>query len=305
MNQVLHFDTLKGYCKGINIAPPKWTDFDVRTFGANMKTVHHKMPPFKHEFYAIALKLAGEGYAKTGNFSTEELESTLFFNSPYQILQWDIAPNWNGLYVIFSEEFYRKPHHKNRITEHFPFLLSDHSIPLKIPGNEIALFQKIIEDILHEFRLEQPNCRLVIQSYLEILLLKTARLFQDQFEENTIKKEERNSDIRMVGRFKTLIEESFQPSKSYDGKSPHQVQFYAEKMHVHPNHLNSVIRRITDTPASELIQKHMLSLAKSRLKNTNLSIKEIAFELHYNYPNHFANFFKKQLGVTPNQYRNS
>ena len=92
-----HFSSLADYCKGINIAPPKWPDFDVRSFADNMKTVKQQMPPFKHEFYAIALKLSGEGYAITGNHSTQTLNATLFFNSPYQILQWDIAPNWNGL----------------------------------------------------------------------------------------------------------------------------------------------------------------------------------------------------------------
>nr|WP_299339619.1 helix-turn-helix domain-containing protein [Allomuricauda sp.] len=270
-----------------------------------MKTVHHKMPPFKHEFYAIALKLEGSGFTTTGNYSTKDLAATVFFNSPYQIIQWDIAPDWNGYYVIFSEDFYREPHHQHRITEQFPFLLSDHTVPLTMDENESVLFEKIFIDILEEFRQEQKNHRKVIKGYIDILLLKVARLFQEQSKPNDNNREERNKDIRMVGRFKTLIEESFQPGKLYEGESPHQVQFYAEQMHVHPNHLNAVIRRITDTPASELIQKHVLALAKSRLKNTSLSIKEIAYELHYNYPNHFANFFKKQLGMTPNQYRNS
>ena len=302
---MLHFHSLKEYCKGINISSPKWPDFDIRTFKENMKTVHHQMPAFKHEFYAIALKLGGSGYAKTGNYSTENLKATLFFNSPYQILQWDIAPDWLGYYIIFSEDFYRKSFHQYRLTERFPYLLSDQTVPLNVNENEVQIVEKLFQDMLFEFELEEKQSKAIIQSYVEILLLKVDRLFASQSKSLVINREERKNDIRTVGRFKTLIEESFQRTDTYQNESPHQVQFYASKMHLHPNHLNALIKRITDTPASELIQKHVLSLAKSKLQNTPLSVKEIAFELHYNYPNHFASFFKKQTGLTPNQYRNS
>ena len=137
------------------------------------------------------------------------------------------------------------------------------------------------------------------------MLLKVSRLFEGQTKGQIINQEERNNDIRTVGRFKTLIEVHFRQKEYVENENPHQVQFYATKMNMHPNHLNAVVKRITDTSASELIQKHVLALAKSRLQNTGLSVKEIAFELHYNYPNHFASFFKKQMGMTPNQYRKS
>ena len=107
MSELKHFSTLKEYCEGINIPPPKWELFDTRSFEANMKTVHAKMPPFKHEFYAIAIRLEGSGIVSTGNYKTDALKATVFFNSPYQILHWDIAPDWKGYYVIFSEEFYQ------------------------------------------------------------------------------------------------------------------------------------------------------------------------------------------------------
>jgi len=300
-----HYSTLKEYCEAINIPSPKWPDFDIRTFEQNMTTVNHKMPPFKHEFYAIALKLDGSGYTKTGNYSTENLKATVFFNSPYQIIQWDIAPDWNGYYIIFSEDFYREPHYQGRITQRFPFLLSDQTLPLKLRTDEALILEKLFQDMLFELQLEEKKSKIIIQSYIQILLLKVSRLFEGQTKGQIIHREEHNNDIRTVGKFKTLIEESFRQSELFENENPHQVQFYASRLGIHPNHLNALIKRITDSTASDLIQKHVVSLAKSRLKNTGLSIKEIAFELHYNYPNHFANFFKKQLGMTPNQYRKS
>jgi AraC-like DNA-binding protein len=47
----------------------------------------------------------------------------------------------------------------------------------------------------------------------------------------------------------------------------------------------------------------MITFAKSLLRQTELSVKEIAYRLHFNEPTHFNAFFKKQTGFTPQQYR--
>lgn len=300
-----HYNTLNAYCKAINIEAPKWSNFDIRTFEENMKTVNHKMPPFKHEFYAIALKLDGSGYTKTGNYSTKDLKATVFFNSPYQIIQWNIAPDWNGYYIIFSEDFYQFEQPKKNISTDFPFLLVDNTIPLEISEQEASLFIGTFVDILREHEKNDATSKTICHLNTSILLHKVARLFKEKVPTRQQTHIHRDNDLALVSRFKTLVETSFYPNQAFENGEPHKVQFYAEKLHLHPNHLNAVVKRIASQSASEIIYKHMAALAKSRLKNTERSVKEIAFDLYYNYPNHFANFFKKQTGMTPNQFRKS
>ena len=303
MNETLHFPTLATYCEGIGISEPKWGDFDVRSFEDNMKSVRHQMPPFKHEFYAIALKLEGAGAASTGNYQTPESGATIFFNSPYQITHWDIAPDWKGYCVIFSEEFLMD--RSRRLVEAYPFLLVDNTIPMSIEGNEARLFESTFQEIFTEFHECLPDNRSVIQHYLEILLVKTSRTFNRLVDKEQLTYKERNNDLNLVSRFKSLIETSFHPGFEHKTTSPHQVQFYADQLAIHPNHLNAVVKRITTHSASEHIQKYVLNQAKSTLKHTGKSVKEIAHELHYPYPNHFTNFFKKQTGMTPVAFRGS
>ena len=300
-----HFSTLEEYCSGINISPPKWEHFDIRRFEDNMKTVHHQMHKFKHEFYAIAVKIDGGGYASTGNYSTKDLTATVFFNSPYQIISWDIVPDWKGYYIIFSEEFYRRTLSRKRITEDFQFLLIDNTIPMSVSDAEAELYAKLFSDIHFEYDLDKKTSKDIIANYLNILLYKVERLYSANKDSQTITQNERAADLNLVSRFKTQLELSLQPDKNYEDAHPHQVQFYADKLNLHPNHFNAVVKRITDKSASEHIYLHILSLAKSRLKNTNLSIKEIAFGLYYEYPNHFASFFKSRMEQTPSQYRKS
>ncbi len=300
-----HFASLSAYCRGINIPPPKWEDFDLRSFEENMKTVHHQMPPFKHEFYAIAIKTDGDGFAATGNYSTKDMNATVFFNSPYQITSWDIAPNWNGFYVIFSEDFYRRTNPTKRITEAFPFLLNDNTIPMELNQEEAEFYTKLFSDIQYEFQQGTSTSKAIIAHYLHIVLYKISRLYAKNLSNIPVSQHQRKHDLEIISRFKTLLEMAFQPGHSYDELHPQQVQYYADKLNINPNHFNSIVKRITEKSASEHIYRHILSLAKSKLQNSSDSVKEVAFSLYYSYPNHFANFFKSQTGKTPSQFRKS
>ena len=311
MKGIKHFSTLEAYCSGIGISKPKWIDFDVRSFQDNMKTVNHKMPPFKHEFYAIAIKLDGSGFASTGPYHVSSSDATIFFNSPYQILSWDIAPDWRGFYVMFNEEFFRTDStgtkrtqlSRKRITSQYPFLLNDQTTPLKVSAEEAELFIGLFNNINFEFQLDADHSKEIIAHYLNVLLYKTSRLYKRSTLESAPKQLQRNKDLEIVSRFKTQMELSFQPGKIYSQFNPHQVQFYAEKLNLHPNHFNAVVKRITDKSASEHIYGYVLSLAKTKLRKTSKSVKEIAFELYYSYPNHFTKFFKNHTGKTPSRFR--
>lgn len=261
------------------------------------------MPPFKHEFYALALKLEGGGSVTTGNHIASDLAATVFFNSPYQILHWDIAPDWEGYYVIFSEDLLHQKEHSTQLTQRFPFLLNDNTYPLTPDESEKTELLRVFHNLYLEHQTGGAHQEDIIIHYIHILLLLTARLFYKYAPGGYSKTTQRDNDLSTVSRFKTLIETAFYPNQNYPQSSPHQVQFYAERLLLHPNHLNALVKRITTHAASDLIQQHLLSLAKSKLQNTQLSVKEIAYELYFNYPNHFSAFFKKNTGMTPNSYR--
>jgi AraC family transcriptional regulator, transcriptional activator of pobA len=129
-----HITTLAEYCTIINIPQPKHPHFDIRRFEDNMKTVNSNQEPFKHEFYALALKLGGSNRQVMG----KALSNNLFFNTPYQIITWEIDPDWQGWYIMFTEEFVRSnPIWANFLID-FPFLRLDQSIPFDVPEEDAA-----------------------------------------------------------------------------------------------------------------------------------------------------------------------
>jgi AraC family transcriptional regulator, transcriptional activator of pobA len=136
----------------------------------------------------------------------------------------------------------------------------------------------------------------------EVLLLKLKEEFWMDY--NPIIEGNRNSQI--VKSFKQLLESEFKKImvEQQDG-SKLQVQYFGERLNLHPNYLNSVIKSKTGKTINEWIVIRTLSVAESLLKNTSLSVKEIAYRLGYSEPTHFNRFFKKHQNLTPIVYRKS
>lgn len=300
-----HITTLEEYCREINIARPRYPFFDIRSFEDNMKTVKKKVGPFRHEFYAIALRSHGEGTTLTGQFTREHgNDHTLFFNSPYQAIGWDIALNWQGYYIMFTEDFIRRNPLGLNLVVDFPFLRLDQSIPLTLEEEEVELLTIAFKKINKEYHSDNEDKFQLIHAYTFLLLLYVKRSFnrhRDQAQEAG--KENRTADIKLLSRFQTLIETSFYEANKKS--NAHNVASYARLLSVHPNYLNTVVKRITGKTAKQLIHEYILAMAKSLLTTTDLSVKEIAFRLLFDEPTHFTAFFKKLQRQTPNQYRSA
>ena len=142
------------------------------------------------------------------------------------------------------------------------------------------------------------------RNYSGISYEVTLNFIAAQVEPNTAETEFRKADINLLSRFQTLIETSFYDQSSSD-KRTHSPSFYANELAIHPNYLNAIVKQITGHTAKSHIHNHLLSLAKSRLMQTDMSIKELAYSLHFDSPNNFSSFFKKQTGETPNMFRKS
>jgi hypothetical protein len=262
-----------------------------------MKTIYPKQPPFRHEFYSIALRLAGTNREVMGS----RLNANLFFNSPYQIITWDIVTDWKGYYIIFDKDFIASnPAWQNFIID-YPFFRLDKYLPFDLPEHDRHFAESLFAKIFEEYHSDHQDKFLFIQSYTQLLLHLTKRYFIRLDLEKEGKEENRTADILLVSRFQSLVETMFSQEDADAGIR--QPSFYAEKLNVHPNHLNAVVKRISGKTASRIIQQHLLNSSKSLLKQTGLSIKEIAYKLHFSEPTHFNAFFRKNTGLTPARFR--
>ncbi|MGE8433406.1 helix-turn-helix domain-containing protein [Chryseobacterium joostei] len=82
------------------------------------------------------------------------------------------------------------------------------------------------------------------------------------------------------------------------------VAFYAKKLHLTPQYLSTFLKQKTGKSVLQWIDYITILHAKTLLKSSNLSIKEISNELHFEETSIFCRYFKRIVGVSPKTYRN-
>ena len=81
------------------------------------------------------------------------------------------------------------------------------------------------------------------------------------------------------------------------------VSFYADKMHLSPQHLSTTIKKITGKTLTDIISSFIINDAKAKLKSTEMTIQEIAYSLNFPDISFFGKYFKRYTGMSPKQYK--
>ena len=131
---------------------------------------------------------------------------------------------------------------------------------------------------------------------IKLLLDYCIRFYDRQF----ITRENANKDILI--RFENLVDDYLASNISAE-KGMLSVQYCADKLCLSASYLGDLLKKETGVSALKHIQQKMLDVAKERVFDTSRSISEIAYELGFQYPQHFSRWFKKMTGCTPNEYR--
>lgn len=82
------------------------------------------------------------------------------------------------------------------------------------------------------------------------------------------------------------------------------VDEIAKEVHLSPSQFSRNFKCQIGVPPYEYLQNLRLTKAKELLKNTNLSISEIAYQTGFQSDSNFIYFFKNQEGISPLKFRN-
>jgi len=106
----------------------------------------------------------------------------------------------------------------------------------------------------------------------------------------------RNSRPQQIsGQFRSLLLQNLKTVKS-------PVE-YAEMMNISAPYLNEAVKKITGFTVSHLVHQELVLEAKRLLYYTDLSVKQIAFELGFNDHTYFSRLFTKVAGCSALQFR--
>lgn len=102
---------------------------------------------------------------------------------------------------------------------------------------------------------------------------------------------------QIAGEFTQLVMQHYSHERG--------VAFYADKMGITPAHLSTTVRQATGKTCLDIIASMVIMDAKAQLKSTDASIKDIAYSLNFTNMSFFGKYFKRYVGISPLEYRNS
>jgi AraC family transcriptional regulator, transcriptional activator of pobA len=111
------------------------------------------------------------------------------------------------------------------------------------------------------------------------------------------------ASARVSSLFIELLERQFPIESPHQKIGLRTAKDYAERLAVHVNHLNKVLKEHTGKTTTDIISGRVLQEAKILLKQTDWNISEIAYCLGFEEVAHFSNFFRKQTALTPVAFR--
>jgi AraC family transcriptional activator of pobA len=169
-------------------------------------------------------------------------------------------------------------------------LAAEPVVPLAPP--EATRLAAICADLHEERFLAREGFRLAMRGHLALLAIAVARLAASRARTGTVTLRPADPTVEAL---RGLLEEHFRKERL--------LGFYAEKLAVTPDRLNDIVKRATGVTAGHLIRQRVLTEAKRQLVFTTLAIHEISYDLTFADPSHFARFFRKQTGTTPQAFR--
>lgn len=163
-----------------------------------------------------------------------------------------------------------------------------------------------------EFEYAQQAISIGVEDYLlkpvtSVMLIKALDKIAAKIEEEKERFSliNRNQIISVGLKYNDVIvkaQEYIQKNYHQQSISLHSV---AKEVNISPNHFSAIYSQETGETFINYVTRIRLEHAKILLKTTNMRTSEVGYEVGYNDTHYFSYVFKKNMGITPKEYRNS
>ena len=265
------------------------TQFHINRLEGVIEHLNFPFPPHRQTVYDFIFLTQGRSVRSKGLDKYDFGADTFFFLPAYQISTHEsVSGDSLGFYCHFDMEIFNCKWMKPDMLTEFPFL--------QFTGNPIITIdnsaKEHILNILHRLETEYNQSS---KFELDIIRINLLSLLFEVKKFSRQEKTTENSASRITQLYKNKL--------AHYIYEKHSIAEYASMLAVSPNHLNKCVKAVTGKSAQELLSEMILLEAKVLLKQTSLTVNEIAWKIGKDDPSDFIRFFKSKTNLTPTEYR--
>lgn len=255
------------------------------------------MPYNRRAYYKISI-ISGRNRAEYADKVIDIEKNALLFATPkipYNYIPQD--DNQFGYFCIFTSDF---------LIQNKSGVILD-ELPIFQPGGYpiFQLSDEETEDITFIFKKMYKELSSNYAYKYDLLRNYVLELihYGQKLQPATVLYPSHTASARVSSLFVELLERQFPIESPHQKLSLRTAKDYADRLAVHVNHLNKVLKENTGQTTTSIISNRIIQEAKILLKQTDWSISEISYSLGFEQIAHFSNFFRKQTSLSPAAFR--
>ncbi len=249
----------------------------------------------RNNYYSLIWFRQGSGTVKADFSEYEFTGNSLFAFSPYQPFMIHSGEQIDGIAMHFHPDFFCIHKHQTEVACNGILFNNIYNPPFVEVTEEVSSKLNVLLDQMKD---EMQNPALaqyeLLISYLKIFLITLCRL----------KTEQQPETFQFLGDIKEpFIIQNLKDAIERDFKTKHSASDYAESLNISVKALAKITKGHFNRTLTELISERIIIEAKRELYLSNKAVKEIAFELGYHDEYYFSRFFKANVSISPQMYR--
>jgi AraC family transcriptional regulator, transcriptional activator of pobA len=264
--------------------------FHINKLEDYLDKLNFPLPPHRKPVYDFLFLTRGTTRRSKALNNYEIGADTFFFLPAHQITNHDfMSKDTEGYFCHFDFDIFTKNLPELNILRDFPFLQFIGDPIVEINASIRPFILNLFQRLEAEYKQEKIDNFNIIAVYLFTLFSEIKRFY------NPSVSTKRSSALTITQNFKDALSNHIYEKQ--------KVSEYANMLSVSPNHLNKCVKHATGQSAQDLLNEMVLLEAKILLRQTDLSINEIAFKISQQDASDFSRFFKAKTGFTPKQYK--
>jgi AraC family transcriptional activator of pobA len=255
------------------------------------------MPYSRRAYYKISW-IRGKSVAEYADKVIDIHENALLFATPKIPYHWlPENSDQTGMFCIFTADFL-SPNKAGVSLDELPIFQPGQLPVFQLSETEVNEIEYIFRKMHKELGSDYPYKYDLLRN-LVLELIHYGQKLQPMAAFGTTQ----NASERISSLFIELLERQFPLESPHQRLTLRTAKDYADRLAVHVNHLNKVLKEVTGSTTTEIISSRVMQEAKILLKQTHWSVSEIAYTLGYDDLAHFSKYFKKQTSFTPLAFR--
>ena len=255
------------------------------------------MPYDRRAYYKISL-IRGRSRAEYADKVIEMDRNALLFATPKVPYHWvPQDPAQAGQFCIFTSDFLL-PSKSGVVLDDLPIFRAGGYPVFEASDAEFADIQAIFGKMRREIASNYAYKYDLLRTYVLELIH-----FGQKLQPAAALHPTHTAAARVTSLFVELLERQFPIETPQQKLHLRSAKDYADRLAVHVNHLNKVLKENTGRTTTDLIGGRVIQEAKILLKQTNWTISEISDSLGFAEVAHFSNFFKRQTTLSPGTFR--